>query len=105
MGHYTDLKLTKKNDIFSLFKPKAYADFANHAEMNAIFNRTILSLENCVLFSTTFPCIECAKMILQSGLRKIVYMEDSRCQKQNDEGYEQTMKLFELSGIDCYKYV
>ena len=69
--------------------------------MNAIFNRKESSLEDCTLFVTSFPCIECAKMILQSGIQKVVYMADSSCQKLSEADQLQAKKLFELSGIRC----
>lgn len=46
-----------------------------HAEMNAITKvaRSTLSCEDAVLFSTTMPCIECAKAIYQSGIKTVYY--------------------------------
>ena len=72
--------------------------------MNAIFSRTESSLENCTLFVTSFPCYECAKMIIQSGLKKVVYMADSSCQKLTEDAIVQTKKLLQLSGVNCYKF-
>lgn len=46
-----------------------------HAEPNAILN-SISSLENCSIYVTLFPCNECAKLIIQSGIKEIVYMDD-----------------------------
>lgn len=43
-----------------------------HAEMNAILSNNS-SCKNCVLYTTLFPCNECAKMIIQSGIKEIVY--------------------------------
>ncbi len=42
-------------------------------------------------------------MILQSGLKHIVYIEDSLCQKQTQEEIENTKELFQLSGIQFSK--
>ncbi len=72
--------------------------------MNAIFNRTESSLENCTLFVTSLPCLECAKMILQSGIKDVVYMADSSCQKMSEQDIQQTCRVFELSGINCFKF-
>jgi len=47
-----------------------------HAEMNAILNKSSIDLGGCKLFSTLFPCNECAKLIIQSGITEIVYLED-----------------------------
>lgn len=46
-----------------------------HAEPNAILNSTT-PLDNATLYVTLFPCNECAKLIIQSGIKEIVYMED-----------------------------
>ena len=43
--------------------------FVCHAELNAILNRSAGSLQGCSLYVTLFPCNECAKAIIQSGIR------------------------------------
>lgn len=46
-----------------------------HAEPNAILNANS-SLENCTIYVTLFPCHECTKLIIQSGIKQIVYLSD-----------------------------
>jgi dCMP deaminase len=46
-----------------------------HAELNAILNST-KELKGCRLYVSLFPCHECAKAIIQSGIREIVYEDD-----------------------------
>lgn len=46
-----------------------------HAELNAILN-SIRQLKGCRLYVALFPCNECAKAIIQSGIREIVYLDD-----------------------------
>lgn len=46
-----------------------------HAEMNAILNST-QSLKNATLYVTLFPCHECAKMLIQAGVKEIVYYQE-----------------------------
>ena len=46
-----------------------------HAEPNAILNANG-PLDNCRLYVSLFPCNECAKLIIQSGIKEIVYMDD-----------------------------
>ena len=46
-----------------------------HAELNAILN-SIQSLKGCRLYVSLFPCNECAKAIIQSGISEIVYADD-----------------------------
>ena len=50
--------------------------FVCHAELNAILNNRSGSLENCTAYVTLFPCNECTKAIIQSGIKKIVYLSD-----------------------------
>ena len=46
-----------------------------HAELNAILNATN-SLQGATLYTSLFPCNECCKAIIQSGIQKIVYISD-----------------------------
>ncbi len=46
-----------------------------HAELNAILNSTT-SLDGCTLYVSLFPCNECAKAIVQSGIKRVVYESD-----------------------------
>lgn len=46
-----------------------------HAEPNAILNSTN-KLDNATIYVTLFPCNECAKLIIQSGIKEIVYISD-----------------------------
>jgi dCMP deaminase len=48
-----------------------------HAEFNAILNtRNGSALKGCKLYVTLFPCNECAKAIIQSGITEIIYADD-----------------------------
>ena len=71
---------------------------AVHAEMNAVLQCAKLgvSCEDATLYVTTKPCASCMKAIIQSGIIKVVYIED----------YDSplTDKLVELSGIKCIQY-
>ena len=46
-----------------------------HAELNAILNST-QNLANCTIYVSLFPCHECSKAIIQSGIKEIVYADD-----------------------------
>ncbi|MGI6510838.1 MAG: deoxycytidylate deaminase [Catenisphaera adipataccumulans] len=46
-----------------------------HAELNAILN-SIQDLKGCTIYVSLFPCNECAKAIIQSGIRCVVYESD-----------------------------
>ena len=49
--------------------------FVVHAELNAILN-SIQNLEGCTIYVSLFPCNECAKAIIQSGIKTVYYLED-----------------------------
>ncbi len=47
-----------------------------HAELNAILNCSGKSLKGSKIYVALFPCNECAKAIIQSGIREVVYLSD-----------------------------
>ena len=67
------------DDAFPWGKEGEYVDtkypYVVHAEPNAILNSTS-SLVGCTIYVTLFPCCECAKLIIQSGIKEIVYISD-----------------------------
>lgn len=56
------------------FQESKYA-YVVHAELNAILNAT-QKLQGCSLYVSLFPCNECAKSIIQSGISEVVYEDD-----------------------------
>ena len=65
-----------------------------HAEANAITKvaKSSNSSEGATMYVTASPCIECAKLIIQAGIRRVVYSESYRL----DDG----VKLMQKAGID-----
>ena len=47
-----------------------------HAELNAILNNAGGDLRGCRIYVALFPCNECAKAIIQSGIRELIYADD-----------------------------
>ncbi len=47
-----------------------------HAELNAILNSGGQNLQGSHIYVTLFPCNECAKAIIQSGIKEIIYLSD-----------------------------
>lgn len=73
-----------------------------HAEFNAILNtKGGHSLKDCVLYVTLFPCNECAKAIIQTGIKEVVYMSDKYA---SQTGTQASKKLFEIAGIKTRQY-
>ena len=56
-----------------------------HAEMNAILNYrgSKKDLENAKIFVDLFPCNECAKIIIQSGIKEVIYLSDKYAMQDN----------------------
>ena len=50
--------------------------FVVHAELNAILNARGKNLTDSKIYVALFPCHECAKAIIQSGIKEIVYLSD-----------------------------
>jgi len=49
-----------------------------HAEMNSVLNCKNMDLKNLTIYVTLFPCSNCAKLIAQSGIKKVIYLNDDR---------------------------
>lgn len=47
-----------------------------HAELNAILNNSGANLHGCRIYVALFPCNECAKAIIQSGIKEVIYISD-----------------------------
>lgn len=54
-----------------------------HAEVNAILNKNSVDVKGCILYVALFPCNECAKMIIQSRIKEVVYVSDKHADKCN----------------------
>lgn len=76
--------------------------FVAHAERNALDNAHS-DVSGCTLYTTLFPCNECAKSIIQRGINRIVAYEDERVTKHFN--WEVTKMMFQETNIivDFYK--
>ena len=70
-----------------------------HAEANCILNSTA-SVKDATLYVTLFPCNECAKLIIQSGIRHIVYMNDKY---RNDTSNIASRRMLDAANVDYRK--
>ncbi|MFA6800539.1 MAG: dCMP deaminase family protein [Acholeplasmataceae bacterium] len=66
-----------------------------HAEANAILNATT-SLKGSKIYVTLFPCNECAKLIIQSGIAEIIYESNKY---EHTETHQAAMKMLDAAGI------
>ena len=75
--------------------------YVTHSELNAILNYRGGSLEGAKLYVSLFPCNECAKAIIQAGIRTIVY----DCDKYADTpSVIASKKMLDAAGVRYYKY-
>jgi dCMP deaminase len=72
-----------------------------HAEVNAIMNVNNKITDNSILYTSLFPCNECAKLIIQSGIKKIIYKNDKNINKNSCIA---SKKMFDLANISYYKF-
>lgn len=76
---YNGLPKGCEDDVFPWSREGDFLDtkypYVVHAELNAILNSTV-KLEGCSIYVSLFPCNECAKAIIQSGITQIVYEDD-----------------------------
>ena len=69
-----------------------------HAELNAILNASGKKLAGSTLYVGLFPCNECAKAIIQSGISEVVYLSDKY---HGTPPMEASRKMLDAAGIRC----
>lgn len=76
-------------------------NFVVHAELNAILNTRGKSLADSILYVALFPCNECAKAIIQAGVREVVYLSDKY---KGTESTEASRRMMTAAGIKLTKF-
>ncbi len=71
-----------------------------HAELNAILNSGGNNLQGCRIYVALFPCNECAKAIIQSGIREVIYISDKY---NGTPGNRASKRMFDAAGIKYTK--
>ena len=84
----------------------AYLDtkypYVCHAELNAVLNSTARDLSDCRIYVALFPCNECSKVIIQSGIQEIIYLSD----KYKDTDSVRAAKImFDKSGVGYRQFM
>ena len=76
--------------------------FVCHAEMNAILNfrGNKREFESAKIYVDLFPCNECAKLIIQSGIKEVIYLSDKYADL---DSYKASKMLFDSCGIKYRK--
>ena len=72
-----------------------------HSELNAILNYRGGSLEGSKIYVTLFPCNECAKAIIQAGIKTIIYKEDKY---PDSPSVRASKRMLNAAGVRYYQY-
>ncbi|MEG1847946.1 MAG: dCMP deaminase family protein [Lachnospiraceae bacterium] len=75
--------------------------YVTHSELNAILNYRGGTLEGAKIYVSLFPCNECAKAIIQSGITKVVYDCDKYA---NTPSVIASKKMFDAAGVEYCHY-
>ena len=73
-----------------------------HAEMNAVLNYrgTRKDFENARIYVDLFPCNECAKIIIKSGIKKVIYLSNKYKDSENNIA---SRRLFDSCGVEYHQ--
>ena len=75
--------------------------YVTHSELNAILNYRGGSLEGAKLYVSLFPCNECAKAIIQAGIKTVIY----DCDKyEHTPSVIASKRMMDAAGVRYYKY-
>lgn len=75
--------------------------FVCHAELNAILNSSTGSVKGGKIYVTHFPCNECAKAVIQSGIKEVIYIEDKYA---DTDGVKASKLMFDMVGVKYSQY-
>lgn len=77
---YNGLPIGCSDDEFPWSKQGEFLEtkypYVCHAELNAILNNIGMDLHGCKIYTALFPCNECTKAIIQSGITEVIYLSD-----------------------------
>ena len=75
--------------------------YSTHSELNAILNYRGGSLEGAKIYVSLFPCNECAKAIIQAGIRTVMYDSDKYAGTPSNIA---SKRMFDSAGVEYYQY-
>ena len=96
---YNGMPFGCRDDEYSWEREGEYLDtkypYVVHAELNAILNATT-NLKGCTIYVSLFPCNECSKAIIQSGIKEIVYESDKY---KGEDFVKASKRMLESAGV------
>ncbi len=74
-----------------------------HAEMNAITNASNKpELDGATIYVSLFPCNECAKLMVQVGIKEVVYLSDKH---YDEEIFVAARRIFDMAGVTYRRHI
>ncbi|XP_026833101.1 probable deoxycytidylate deaminase [Drosophila erecta] len=96
---WSKAKKKRAHDFDPLEDKKLYVV---HAEANAILNSIGMSLTGTRLYTTLFPCNECAKLIIQAGISQVLYLSDKYADKPT---YRASKRMLDAVGVEYKRHI
>lgn len=75
--------------------------FVCHAELNAILNSNGIGVKGSRIYVALFPCNECAKAIIQAGIKEIIYISDKYYDTDNNRA---SRRMLDAAGVKLTKF-
>ncbi len=101
---YNGLPIGCDDDEFSWSKEGNFLDtkypYVCHAELNAILNNIGMDLSGCKIYTALFPCNECSKAIIQSGITEVIYLSDKY---SGTDVSKASRAMLDKAGVSCRK--
>jgi len=94
-----DLPWARHSERSELHKKYVYVC---HAEMNAVMNKGGADVRGATLYVALFPCNECAKIIVQAGIREVVFMSD---RYHDTDACKASRILFQMTGVRMRRHI
>jgi dCMP deaminase len=94
-----DFPWTKIHAVDDPYNAKYF--YSTHAELNAILNYRGGSLDGTKMYVTLFPCNECAKALIQAGIRTLIFYSDKYA---DTDATRASKRMLDAAGVRYYQY-
>ena len=94
----SDEQFPWKDNEHDVLKNKHY--YVVHSELNAILNAKGRDLHGAKIYVTLFPCNECAKAIIQAGIKTVIYAAI----KEGKDYTTAAKRMFDAAGVGYIRY-
>lgn len=98
---YNGMPIGCSDDEFPWAREGDYLDtkypYVCHAELNAILNAASSNMKNCAIYVALFPCNECTKAIIQSGIKRVIYLSDKYAETDQIKA---SKRMMDAAGVE-----